>query len=471
MNADALPQVSAEKIPLSEQPSAKWFLISSVVFFLITGLVGVLLSLKFIWPEFMGTASWLTFGRMRPLHVNGILFGWLLAADIGLIFYVVPRLCGNRLWSEKLGMATLVLFDLTILAAVYTTLAGHTQGLEYAELPFALDVAVTLAWVMFGINVFMTIATRKHEKIYVSLWYIMGGILWTAFVYITGNFATMAVTGINQANLNWFYVHNAVGLIFTPLGIGLAYYFIPVVSNRPLYSHRLSMIGFWSIAFIYVWTGAHHMLHGPISQWLQTIAILFSVMLIIPVWTVIVNFYGTVWGHWDRVKQSAILKFLMAGTTFYLLTCFQGPMHSLRSVSAIVSKTDWIVGHAHMAVLGAFSFFAMGGTYWALPHITGNKLHSETLANRSFWLLLWGGLIYFVSLWVGGFMQGLQWNDVTIPWIDTVIFMKPFWVARTIGGVLMLFGIIVFLFNVIRTLGGAAPEAETEGPAATPAVS
>ena len=455
---------------LVDQPSAKWFLISSVVFFAITTFVGLLLSLKFIWPEFMGSAPWLTFGRVRPLHVNGVLFGWLLAADIGLLFYVVPRICGNRLWSEKLGIATVVLFDLIILSAVYTTLSGTTQGLEYAELPFALDVGVTLAWVMFGVNIFMTIATRKHEKLYVSLWYTMGAIVWTAFVYISGNFATLFQKGIGQANLNWFYVHNAVGLIFTPLGLALAYYFIPLAADKPLYSHRLSMIGFWSIAFIYVWTGAHHMLHGPISQWLQTVAILFSVMLIIPVWTVITNFYGTVSGHWDRVKASPILKYLMAGTTFYLLTCFQGPMHSLRTVNAIVSKTDWIPGHAHMAVLGAFSFFAIGGTLWSLPRITGRPIHSDALANRSFWLMLWGGLIYFVSLWVGGFMQGLQWNDTSIPWVDTVMSMKPYYVARALGGALIFAGVVAFLYNVFRSLGRpeqeGAPAATSTSPAA-----
>ena len=456
MTADVMTAPTGR--PLADQPSAKWFIISSVVFFAITALVGVLVSLKFLWPEFMGSAPWLTFGRMRPLHVNGVLFGWLLACDIGLVFYVVPRLCGNRLWSEKLGVATCVLFDTIILAAVYTTLSGTTQGLEYAELPFVLDVGVTVAWVLFGLNVFMTIATRKHEKMYVSIWYIMGAIVWTAFVYISGNFATMLQTGISQANLNWFYVHNAVGLIFTPLGIALAYYFIPLAADKPLYSHRLSMVGFWSIAFIYVWTGAHHMIHGPISEWLQTVAILFSAMLIIPVWTVITNFYGTVAGRWDKVKTSPILKFLMAGTTFYLLTCFQGPMHALRSVNAIVSKTDWIVGHAHMAVLGAFSFFAIAGTLWSLPRITGRPLYSEALANRAFWLMLWGGLVYFVSLWVGGFMQGLQWNDPSIPWVDTVVFMKPFWAARALGGVLIYAGVVVFLYLVIRSLGRTGDE-------------
>ncbi len=449
---------------LHDQPTARWFLVSSALFFVITTLVGILVSLKFVWPDFMGTAPWLTFGRLRPLHVNGVLFGWLLAADMGLLYYLVPRLCGNRLWSEKLGLATVVLFDVIILSAVGTTLSGRTQGLEYAELPLALDVGVTVAWVMFGANIFATIATRKHEKMYVSLWYTMGSIVWTAFVYITGNFATELFTGINQANLNWFYVHNAVGLIFTPLGLAIAYYFIPVTAQTPLYSHKLSMIGFWTIAFIYVWTGAHHMIHGPISQWLQTVAILCSVMLIIPVWTVIVNFFGTVSGHWNQVRQSPALKFLMAGTTFYLLTCFQGPMHSLRTVNAIVSKTDWIIGHAHMALLGAFSFFAVAGSLITVPALVGRPLHSEKLADQSFWFMMTGGLLYFVSLWIGGFLQGLQWNDVSIPFVDTVVFLRPFWVARALGGVIIFVGVVTYFYNIVRTMTGR--EAEVAGPEA-----
>jgi cytochrome c oxidase cbb3-type subunit 1 len=284
--------------------------------------------------------------------------------------------------------------------------------------------------------------------------YILASILWTAFVYIVGNFATMPTTGVNQANLNWFYVHNAVGLIFTPLGLAIGYYFIPKAAETPLYSHRLSMIGFWSLAFVYVWTGAHHMLHGPISQWLQTVAILFSVMLMIPVWTLVWNFFATMKGQWHQLKDNVPIKFLMTGTIFYLLTCFQGPMHSLRTVNAIVSKTDWIPGHAHMAVLGAFSFFAIGGAYYAIPRMIGTRLHSNQLANASFWLWLVGGLTFFVSLWIGGFLQGLQWNDVTIPFIDTVKFMSPFWAARLVGGTLMFTGVLLFFWNVLMTYVG-----------------
>lgn len=443
---------------IHEDTTAKIFIASSVSYFVIVGIVALIIAAKFVMPGFLGTVQYLTYGRMRPLHVNGMLFGWLLAADMGLMYYVVPRLCGVKLWSEKLGIATGILWNAIILGAVVSLLMGWNQGLEYAELPFVLDVGVVVAWIMFGANIFGTIATRKYNAMYVSLWYAMGTILWTAFVYLTGNFATIFATGVNQANLNWMYVHNAVGLIFTPVGLAIAYYFIPKVSNNPLYSHKLSMIGFWSLAFVYVWTGAHHMLHGPISQWLQTITIVFSVMLLIPVWAAVYNFFTTMRGQWHQLRENVSLKFLMSGVVFYLLTCFQGPMHSLRTVNAIVSKTDWIPGHAHMAVLGAFSFFAIAGTYHVVPLIFKTKLHSEALANWSFWLFLIGGLGFFVTLWLGGFWQGWQWNNPSIPFIDTVVALKPVWSVRLGSGFLMFGGIITFAYNILATILGPKGE-------------
>jgi cytochrome c oxidase cbb3-type subunit 1 len=452
MSSVALPRPAAEH----EDRSAFGFLMIASAFFLVSGLVALIIAAKLHFPSLLGSVAWLTYGRMRPVHTNGMLFGWLLAADMGLCLYLVPRLCGTKLWSEKLGLATMWLWVFIILAAVVTLSLGMNQGLEYAELPLWLDGLVVVAWVMFAVNVFATVATRKYQQMYVSLWYIMAAILWTAFVYIVGNLATVPTSGVNQANLNWFYVHNAVGLVFTPLGLAIGYYFIPKAAETPLYSHRLSMIGFWSLAFVYVWTGAHHMLHGPISQWLQTVAILFSVMLMIPVWSLVWNFLSTMKGQWHQLKDNIPIKFLMTGTIFYLLTCFQGPMHSLRSVNAIVSKTDWIVGHAHMAVLGAFSFFAIGGAYYAVPRMLKTRLHSEPLANASFWLWLVGGLSFFVSLWIGGFLQGLQWNDVSIPFIDTVRFMQPFWAVRLLGGTLMFVGILLFFWNIFATWSGRA---------------
>jgi len=370
----------------------------------------------------------------------------------------VPRLCGVKLWSEKLGIATAGLWNFIILGAVVSTIMGWNQGWEYAELPMFLDVLVVVAWIMFGANIFMTVATRKYTQMYVTIWYCMGTILWTAFVYLTGNFAALFTTGVNQANLNWMYVHNAVGLIFTPVGLAIAYYFIPKTSNSPLHSHKLSMIGFWSLAFVYVWTGAHHMLHGPISQWLQTIAIVFSVMLLVPVWAVVYNFFATMRGQWDQMRDNVPLKFLMTGVVFYLLTCFQGPMHSLRSVNAIVSKTDWIPGHAHMAVLGAFSFFAIAGCYYVVPRIFRRNLFSDSLANWSFWLFLIGGVGFFVTLWLGGFWQGWQWNNPSIPFIDTVVALQPVWIVRFFSGVLMFGGIVAFAYNILATMIGSGSE-------------
>jgi cytochrome c oxidase cbb3-type subunit I len=441
--------------------TAKWFLVSSIVYFFIVGIVAVVIAAKFVWPSLLGTVQYLTYGRLRALHVNGMLFGWLLAANMGLTYFLVPRLCGVRLWSEKLGIATAALWNVIILSAVVCLLIGVNQGLEYAELPLALDVLVVIAWIMFGANIFMTIGSRKYDQMYVSIWYIMGTILWTAFVYLTGNFAVLFATGVNQANLNWMYVHNAVGLIFTPVGLALAYYFIPKASNTPLYSHKLSMIGFWSLAFVYVWTGAHHMLHGPISQWLQTIAIAFSVMLLIPVWAVVYNFFATMQGQWHQLRDNVPLKFLMSGVVFYLLTCFQGPMHSLRSVNAIVSKTDWIPGHAHMAVLGAFSFFAIAGTYYMIPRVFRTRLFSEALGNWSFWMLMLGGVGFFVTLWLGGFWQGWQWNNPAIPFIDTVVALKPVWIVRFFSGILMFTGIVLFGYNIMATILGAKDRPET----------
>ncbi len=446
--------------------TVKWFLVGAVSYFVIVGVIALIIAAKFVWPEFLGTIPYFTYGRMRPLHVNGMLFGWLLAADMGLAYYMVPRLCGVKLWSEKLGVAASILWNIIIISAVFSLLGGYQKGLEYADLPTPVAVMVVIAWIMFGANLFATIANRKYNQMYVSTWYLMGTILWTAFVYLTGNFAAIlpGITGVNQANLTWMYTHNAVGLIFTPAGLAVAYYFIPRTSNSPLYSHKLSMIGFWSLAFVYVWTGAHHMIHGPISQWLQTIAIVFSIMLLIPVWAVVYNFIATMKGQWHQLGDNVSLKFLMSGTIFYLLTCFQGPLHSLRSVNAIVSKTDWIPGHAHMAVLGAFSFFAMAGVYHTVPRIYKTTLHSEAVANWSFWLFLIGGLGMFTSLWLGGFWQGWQWNNPSIPFIDTVIALKPVWIVRFMSGIIIFSGIVLFVYNILSTALGSKQSVATAAP-------
>ncbi len=432
-----------------EDTAAKWFTYTAVLFFLITILVGFVMAIKFVFPEFLGGLGILSFGRIRPIHTNGVLFGWLLAANMGLCYYIVPRLCGTRLFSEKLGIATLVIWIFVVLSAVVTLAAGQTQAREYLELVWWLDALVAVAWVLFAVNIFATIAKRKRPQMYVSLWYIMGTILWTTILWVVGNLPVYS--GVNDANVNWWFGHNAVGLIFTPVGVALAYYFIPKSTGNPLYSHKLSLIGFWTIAFLYIWNGAHHILFGPIPVWLQTVAILFSVSLLIPVWTVIANFFGTLRGKW--AQGNYVVKFLLAGTVFYLLTCFQGPMHSLRSVNQIVSKTDWIVGHAHMAVFGAFTFFAIAGIYFSLPRMLGKKsVYSERLGEWHFWLSFVGFLGFAVSLWIGGFLQGLQWMDFKLSFLDTVKTMSPYYVVRLFSAVVMMLGQLVFAVNIVKTV-------------------
>jgi cytochrome c oxidase cbb3-type subunit I len=440
-----------------EDKSARWFLYTAITFFLVTILIGLIMAIRFIAPEFLGGIAPLTHGRIRVIHTNGVLFGWLLAADMGLCYYLVPRLAGVKLFSEKLGLATLGLWIVILLGAVVTLAAGDTQGKEYLELNTWLDILVTIAWVMFGLNIFMTIAKRKYQNMYASLWYIMGTILWTAVLWIVANLPVYS--GVNDANVNWWFGHNAVGLIFTPVGLAIAYYFIPKATGNALYSHKLSLIGFWTIAFLYIWNGAHHIIFGPLPVWLQTVAILFSISLLIPVWTAVTNFYGTLRGKWATGNH--VVKFFLAGTTFYLLTCFQGPMHSLRTVNMIVSKTDWIIGHAHMAVFGAFTFFALGGIYYALPRILKTDLFSVKLAEWHFWLSFVGFLGFAISLWIGGFVQGLQWMDPTIAFLDTVKAMFPYYVVRMFSAILMVTAQAIFAYNIIKTVRGASARVQT----------
>lgn len=437
---------------------ASLFLIITSCAFLVLGMLfGLLTAMKLLWPS-IGEFAIFSYGRIRTVHINIVLFGWLLQANLGLVFYILPRLLHTRLLSEKLGIATWLSYNIAAVGGVVCILLGYNKGLEYAEIPPPFDYLIAVTWILFAINVFGTIAQKKVKYLYVSVWYITGTVIWTTFVYITGNMVTQlpGISGINQANLTWFYVHNVVGLVFTPLGVSIAYYLIPKQLGTPLYSHKLSLVGFWVISFVYVWTGAHHMIHGPISYWLQTVAILFSWSLIIPVIAVITNFLGTFNLAPKAVRmKGATTRFLYAGTVFYLLTCLQGPFHSIRSINRIVSKTDWVVGHAHMAVLGAFSFYAIAGIYHVLPRILKRNLFSERLGNLHFWLTLLGSIPFFAILWGGGVIQGLAWLDSDITFLDTLQMMRPFHAIRYVTGALIFVAQLVFLYNLWETIFGA----------------
>lgn len=453
--------------------AVKQMVYPAIVFLVIGMAIGVYLSFNaFIFPNYF-EGEYISFGRIRPMHVLGVTLLWLLSVNMGLIYFLVPRLCGVSLWNHRLATATNALWWFALILGVSSFPLATNYGWEYAELPMLLlgflpiKALVVVAWLLFMVNIFMTIAKRKFEKMYVALWYTMGALVWTAFTFTVGNLALETVPGgISRVNMNFFYVHNLVGLIFTPLGLAIAYYFIPKTSNTPLYSHKLSMIGFWTIAFFYSWIGAHHIIHGPMSQWLQTVSIIFSIWLFIPVWTVITNFVYTMKQNWKQYTQSVPVRFLMVGTVFYFFTCMQGPLMALRNVNEITSKTDWVIGHSHISLYGTFTFFAFAGVYHVIPLITKKPIWSQALSNAHFSFNFLGGMLMFLSLSVGGFLQGIQWaswsrgnsfaeylhNYSLLPFVQTIADMHPWWILRGIAGIIILFGNLLFLVNIFNTV-------------------
>lgn len=430
--------------------------IASCLYFGLALTMGLLTALKFIVPT-VGEIEYLSMPRVRMLHTNINLFGWLLQADMGILFWILPRILHTRLFSEKLGVVTGILYNLTVIGGFAAIILGHVKNVEYGEIPPPFDYLIAVCWVLFLINVVGTVATRRVKYLYVSVWYALGSVIWTTFVYLTGNMFSQLpmVSGVNEANLIWFYVHNAVGLIFTPLGVAIAYYLIPKQLDTPIYSHKLSMVGFWVISFVYVWTGAHHMLHGPQPYWLQTVAIIFSWSLIIPVMAVITNFFGTFATAPRGLRMKGpIPKLLMMGTVYYIFTCLQGPFQAIREVSEIVSKTDWVVGHAHMALFGAFSYYAMAGVYYVAPKMAGRPLYSEKLGDLQFWIMTLASIPFFAVLWISGVVQGYAWLNPANSFVETLEAIRHAHIMRFSTGGLIFLAYFLFLYNVMQTFFG-----------------
>ena len=462
-----------EPLPTKYDDTPVKVMIYPAILFMIMGMsIGVFLAFNtFVWPDYF-SGEYIHFGRIRPIHVSNVTLLWLLSADVGLFYFFVPRLCGVPLWSSKLANWSAILWWFTLIIGNYSYPWGTNFGWEYAELPVWVSylptkILFTIAWVAVVVNLYMTIATRKYEKMYVSLWYTMGTLLWTTFTVIVGYYIiNMVPGGISRVNVNFFYVHNLVGLIFTPMGLAQAYYFLPKLANTPIYSHRLSMIGFWAIAFVYAWIGAHHLIHGPISQWLQTTSIVFSLWLFIPVWSVVTNIFATLQPQWQQYIQSAPIRFIMMGNIFYLLTCVQGPLMAFRNINEITSKTDWVIGHSHISLYATFTFFAIAGIYYVVPVITKKPLWSKALADWHFSLNMLGSIPFLFALWVGGFLQGMEWatwSDGTtyaqyhnqlanLSFLDTISNVRIWWILRGIGGAIILFANILFVINIFNTI-------------------
>ena len=431
------------------------YLFTAVIWLCIATTVGFLLSIKFWWPAFLDNIPYLAFPRLQMVHVNGVAFAWLFTAFFGISYYYVPRLTRQKLFWVGGAWILYFLWNFIIVAAVIELLLGDNKGLPYAEIPIWINYIVVVAVVIYAINIFGTIFTRQEHQLYVSLWYLMAAIVWTALDYIIGNWIPYYWAAGNEgAMLNGFYFHNVVGMMVTPMGLAIAYYVLPISADKPIYSHKLSLIGFFSLAFIYPFTGAHHYIYSTIPVWVQTIAIVTSMLLIIPVWASMTNFFGTMKGRWTKLTENLPVKFIILGVVFYLLTCFQGPIQALRSMQKVIHFTDWVVGHAHMALYGAFSLFIFAGIYLMWPVITGKEMDKK-LGNWHFWLGLVGFSIMAMVLWAAGLIQGVLWI-AQVPFLNTVWDIQPYWVIRTVGGAMMVLSFFVLLYNMWKTNKEAA---------------
>lgn len=450
----------------SDEPysASRNFLICAIFYLVFGVLFGLIAALLMSSPDLTRGIPQLAFGRLRPAHINTILIGWLSMGYVSCMFYIVPVLAGRKgIWSERLGNITLVTWNLTVILGVWSILNGYTEGREYAELNGPFDWLVLAALLLVGLNVYMTIFTGTEKKWYVSLWYFMGALFWFPIIYVIGNRSFVQFTGLNDAIAGWFYGHNILGMWFTVGGVGILYYLLPRFSGNPLYSHTLSMIGFWTIGMFYAPTGTHHILQSPVPEWLKAIAVISSVFLLIPVLTVLVNFFMTLKGKWHLIADHIPMRFAMAAGFAYLLTCMQGPFQATRSINWYLHFSNWVVGHAHLALLGTFTFIVFAASYFIIPKITGRKIYSRPLAIWHFWLSFIGWIVMLISLTIAGLIQAAGWH-FTLPYDQWVMEMVPYFFVRFISGLMLVAGQVLYMLNIYKTVFSKSAEPLPESP-------
>jgi cytochrome c oxidase cbb3-type subunit 1 len=446
------------------RPVAVFFLSSAFWFFLAT-IGGLFLAAAMVAPDLplYKNVSWLVFGRLRPVHTNMMIFGFVGSALLGSMYFAVPRLARTSLYSHRIARISVWTWNMAIAAGTITLALGLTQGREYAEWIWPVDIMVLGVFILTFYNLLKTMAFREEDLLYVSVWYAFGALVFSFFIYLFGNAiwnpSTGAIKGMPDAILAWFYGHGIVGLFLTPLAVGLAYYIIPIVCRVPLYSHSLSLIGFWTILMFYPHIGTHHLLQTPAPTWLKIIAVTGSVGMLIPVVTVLVNIWLTTKGRLAYIHDEIEGKFVFAGLVWYLLVCLQGPFQSLPSVQRITHLTNWVIGHSHIAVLGFSGFIALGGIYFFLPRVTGRPLYSRRLADIQYWLLLIGLTGFFIVLTMTGLIQGSGWLSGNVVY-KVLPELHVYWVWRLGFGVLIAAGAAVGLYNVARSLYAAKVEGE-----------
>ena len=460
-----------------DDQSVRLFFLASIVWAVVGMLVGVLIAAMLFMPR-LNLAPFLTFGRLRPLHTNAVIFAFVGNLIFAGAYHSTQRLLKTRLFSDALTRIHFWGWQLLIVAGAASLVLGITQGKEYAELPWLLDVVITLVWVIFAVNFFGTIAIRREQHIYVAIWFYIATIVAVAILHL-GNSAAMpyswlgsysAYAGVKDALMQWWYGHNAVAFFLTTPYLGLMYYYLPKAANRPVFSYRLSIMHFWSIVFVYIWAGPHHLHYTALPEWASTLGMLFSLVLWMPSWGGMVNGLFTLRGAWDKVREDPILKFLVVAVTYYGMSTFEGPMMSIKSVNAVSHYTDWTIGHVHAGTLGWNSFLAFGILYWAIPRLWKTELYSVRAATAHFWIGTIGLILYQVSMWVAGITQWAMWRAfepdgrlVYPDFIETVIEIVPMYWVRLIGALCFFAGLLLMVYNLVRTMR-TAPAGYREEP-------
>ncbi|NTV26403.1 MAG: cytochrome C oxidase Cbb3 [Chlorobiaceae bacterium] len=437
----------------------------SALFWLLAGLVsGIWLSLELLYPG-LNFAPWIAYGRLRVVHTASLTFGFGLGSIFATAYYLLQRLTRTTLALPRLATGHLLLFNVTIAAGIITLMGGMNTTKEYAEFEWPIDLLFLCFWLMFTVNLFATLIGRQERQMYVSLWYLIAMTVTIAPLYFVNNLAIPLTpfksygiyAGTVDADVQWWYGHNLIGFIYTMPILAMFYYFLPKSAGIPIYSHRLSIVAFWSLIFTYLWTGAHHLILTPLPEWIQTVAIAFSILLIAPSWGVVVNGYLTLRGNWEQMYSNHIVRYFIFGITFYGLQTIQGPLQGIRTANAFFHYTDWVIGHVHMGTMGWVTMVVSGSFLSMVPNISGKKLHSVRLADLQFWLMLTGQLILTISMWISGILQGSMLKAITpdgslsYAFLDTMAALTPLYLLRAASGVIYFIGILLFCWNIIRT--------------------
>ena len=449
----------------------RWFTIAAAIYAVVGTLIGVYAASELAWPFLNFDIAEITFGRLRPLHTNAVIFAFGGSVLFGTGYYIVQRTGATKLWSNGLAWATFWGWNLIIVSAVITLPLGLSQGKEYAELPWWVDIAIAVVWLMYGFNYIMTIGIRKTSHIYVSNWFTMGMIIMITYLHVVNSLAIPVdwatsysiFSGVQDAMVQWWWGHNAVGFYLTAGFLGIMYYFVPKQAQRPVFSYRLSVLHFWALTFGYVWLGAHHLQYTALPDWTGSLGAAISLAMIIPSWGGAMNGMMTLSGAWDKLRTDYVLRFLVVSLAFYAMSTFEGPVMSIKTVNALSHYTDWTVGHVHSGALGWMAMVSFGAMYHMIKKLWGvEKMYSESLVNVHFWLATIGTVVYVVAMWVSGIMQGLMWRDydeygtLTYTFVESVSAMHPYYAMRAIGGAIFNLGAWVCLYNVVMTVRTAS---------------